>query len=613
MNSGSSTRTGRRAVPLGNGGRISRARHTRAWIVSFLVIWLALLWVGREKMLRDPGTFWHTVVGQRIIQSGQLIHTDPFSFSQEDQPWIAQQWLGECVMAAVHAVAGLDGLLLLSATLLAVLFAGLARRLVGSGLPWPAAAVLLLLTIAAASHHFLVRPHLATIVLMAACFGILCDVENGRRSPRSLLLLPPVFVLWTNIHGGALGGIATTLIVLLAWLVAPSLPQRLGLDRARRARPFLIGAAASLSIAAVLVNPYGPALPRVWLGLMHSEVLPRIIIEHAPLDVLSIEGAMTLALAAVYLAVLTRTWRNLRRAGRSSEATCHIHEVCTRDTAYRPSGLRLTWLMPLVWLLLAVSRVRHGPLFAVVAVIAIAEMLPYAARGASAGSRRPLTSRSLAGRFAWTLPAGAVALALLLQTGRIPCPLIGADWARLDPGYWPVRAVEALREHLAEPEMAAGPVGITHGPPPRPDSRPRVFNDMRFGGYLIYHLPEARIYIDDRCELYRDQGLLRYAEILRDPVLIEGLAAYQDVDIALVHSGTKLDRYLAGSPRWTPLSTDATASLYQKVARRNGVHMAINLPSPKGGPAIAADRLAEDQRRPSCDPERRPGNAPTDR
>jgi len=53
---------------------------------------------------------------------------------------------------------------------------------------------------------------------------------------------------------------------------------------------------ATLSFAAVLVNPYGPALPRVWIGLMGSQVLPRLIIEHAPTRLASIEGAMILSL-----------------------------------------------------------------------------------------------------------------------------------------------------------------------------------------------------------------------------------------------------------------------------------------------------------------------------
>ncbi len=622
MNTGSSNRTDsfnsqRRPIVQGASPepaiRVPPVRHARAWITCFLAIWLALLWVGREKMLRDPGTFWHTVVGQKIIQSGKLIHSDPFSFSQQGQSWIAQQWLSECIMAAVHAWAGLDGLLLLSATLLALLFAALARRLVRNGLPWPAAAVLLLLTIAASSHHFLARPHLATIAFMAVSFGLLCDVEAGKRSPRSLLLLPPLFVLWTNIHGGALGGIATTLIVLFAWLAAPSLPKRLGLERTRRIKPIIIGAVASLSITAVLVNPYGPALPRVWLGLMHSEVLPKLIIEHAPLDFFSIEGGMIVALAAVYLAVLIRTWRNLRRAEHNSEATPHDQGTFSDETAHTPLGLRLTWLIPLVWLLLAVSRVRHGPLFAVVAVIAIAEMLPFAAarRTASAANHRQRITRSKLGAFAFTLPVAVVALALFLQANRIPCPLIGANWARLDPAYWPVRAVENLREHLARSETSAAPVGLTKGPSNRADSPLRIFNDMRFGGYLIYHLPEARIYIDDRCELYRDQGLLRYAQIIREPELIEGLAAYQDVDLALVRKGTKLDRYLATSPRWNTLSTDPTASLYRRAPTPNGVvDLAFNRPNLRDDPAIAVDRLAEDQRWPSCDPEPQPGNPP---
>ncbi len=606
MNRVSSSRTGSSHPPLPPIGRdaspdaairVPPGCHARAWIVCFLLIWLALLWAGREKMLRDPGTFWHTVVGQKIIQSGKLIHIDPFSFSQEGQTWIAQQWLGECVMAVVHACAGLDGLLLLSATLLAALFAGLARRLVRSGLPWPAVAILLLLAIAASSHHFLVRPHLATIALMALCYGILCDVDSGKRPPRSLLLLPPLFVLWTNIHGGALGGIATTLIVLFAWLAAPSLPKRLGLERSRRIKPIIIGAVASLSITAVLVNPYGPALPRVWLGLMHSEVLPKLIIEHAPLDFFSVEGVMMMALAVVYLTILIRTWRNLRRTERNSEATSLRSSTSSKDMGRLPFGLRLTWLIPLVWLLLAVSRVRHGPLFAVVAVIAIAEMLPFAARRlTSAANSRQGNSRSMAGRFAFTLPIGAVALALALQTSGIPCPLIGANWARLDPAYWPVHTVETLREHLASSELSPTPRGHTHGLPIRAGTPPRIFNDMRFGGYLIYHLPEARIYIDDRCELYRDFGLLRYAQIIREPALIEGLAAYQDVDIALVHKGTKLDRYLASSPRWLSLSTDPTASLYRRASLSNGVDLAFNRPSPRGDPAIAVDRHAEDHR-----------------
>ena len=98
----------------------------------FLVVWLALMGLGRTRMFRDPGTLWHTVVGERILRTGDLPQRDTFTFTHQGQPWIAQQWLGECIMAWVHRLAGLDGLLNLSAAVIAAAFAivasGLWRR-----------------------------------------------------------------------------------------------------------------------------------------------------------------------------------------------------------------------------------------------------------------------------------------------------------------------------------------------------------------------------------------------------------------------------------------------------------------------------------------------------
>ena len=42
----------------------------------FLVIWLMLMIGGRSRFFRDPGTFWHTVVGRQMLSSHQLIYQD---------------------------------------------------------------------------------------------------------------------------------------------------------------------------------------------------------------------------------------------------------------------------------------------------------------------------------------------------------------------------------------------------------------------------------------------------------------------------------------------------------------------------------------------------------
>jgi hypothetical protein len=480
----------------------------------FLCLLFALLALGREKMLRDPGTFWHTQVGREMLSAQAVMRTDHYTFTNGGQPWIAQQWLAELVMAAVHGLAGLDGLLLIAAAILAATYAFAGDRLRAAGLGWPATIILLLLVIASSSFHFLVRPHLVTIALMAYVFAILCDVESGRSPLRRLMLLPALMILWTNLHGGALGGLATILLVLLLWLCRSTRYSATEHAHAVRSRCLQLAVPAALCTIAILINPYGPSLPSVWLSLMRSPLLPQVIQEHAPLRLISIECAMILALASVYMITLFRAW---------------------------PHGRRTTWLIPLVWLALAFSRVRHGPIFAVCAVITIADMLAAMPRAAITVQQVLDTSRR-----SWLVPTCCTLMILLLQSTGVPIPLVGAHWARLDPTYWPIETTRDLQRIAAK------------------GSSPHVFNDMRFGGYLIAHAPNTRPFIDDRCELHREQGIRRYLEIRHNPPLIEGLFAELRLDMALVAGGTALDRYLAGSAHWMCISRDPASRLYAR-------------------------------------------------
>jgi hypothetical protein len=72
---------------------------------------------GRSEMIRDPGTFWHEVVGENILANRQVPHEDTFNFTREGRPWITDYWLAEIVMAAVHRLAGWDGLLSITAAI----------------------------------------------------------------------------------------------------------------------------------------------------------------------------------------------------------------------------------------------------------------------------------------------------------------------------------------------------------------------------------------------------------------------------------------------------------------------------------------------------------------
>jgi hypothetical protein len=495
----------------------------------FLAVWLVLLAGAPGRLLRDPGTFWHPVAGRHLLANHLYLDHDPFSYTFGGRPWTPYEWLAECVMARLDDVSGLDTLLLAAVTLLAGLCAWLAGRLLRAGLHWSLAAVAVVLFLGAAASNLHARPHLLTIVFLGWTFALLTDYEAGRVGPGRLFWLVPLFVVWTNTHGGVLGGLATLGFAVVGWIASAVLRTA-----AKRTGRELAALVILLALCALtpLVNPYGFELPRTWYAIMSSPVVPRVIAEHLPLDPLRLDGVMVLLLALVYLGVLAGTW---------------------------PARPRVTWLLPLAWLVLACTRVRHAPLFAVTAVLAVADMLPHTrwaawlARSGSDLYRFPAagTAQPSAGWRGWVIPGGLVLAALLLQAGRIPVPVLGHGWARLDAEHWPVELLPEL--HALEP----GRAGDRH-----------IFHEHLFGGFLIYHTPKLPVFIDDRCEVYGDRWLEEFVRAERGDSTAAALRSWQQrfgpFDLALTQPGSAFDAYFDTSLEWTPVKRTGAAVLYRR-------------------------------------------------
>ncbi len=507
-----------------------RRRTSQVWF--FLVLWPGLMILGRSQLFRDPGTFWHVVVGERMLASHLLPWADSFSFTCAGRPWIAQWWLADVVLAIVHKISGIDGLLLLTSTALACLYAWVAHRLMTAGLHWLLAALFAAMAIAASSYHFHPRPHLVTIVFLGITFAALCDFEAGRLPLRRLIWLVPLYVIWTNAHGGMVGGVVTIALFAVGRFVTRWRGPGASL---RDHEPWALFALVLLCGLTAIVNPYGLALPRDWFALMTSPVLPRLIDEHRPLLVHR-SGLMVLPLAGLYLAVWLGTL---------------------------PRRASITGLIPLFWLAMAFSRIRNGPLFAIVAVIALADLFPrscWAAWLIRRGSDlfQPPVPVPLRGarraKFAprpALIPIALVLATLGLQMGGVRMPVLGRGWARLDPAVWPVDLL---------PELKAYERSVPDGTP--------IFNEMVFGGFLIYHTPGLRVFIDDRCELYGDEGLLCYANSLEhEPARLDRWAARYGFQFALTQAGSGFDRYLRTAPGWTLVRATPPASLYRRTAQ----------------------------------------------
>ena len=482
---------------------------------AFLLVFLLILIPGRTQLLCDPGIYWHVVVGDRILSHRALIYTDSFSFTFGGQPWIAQQWLAECLMSVIHACAGLTGLVLVSAALIAVTFGGAAGRFRKSGLHILPTLIYVLLATAAVAGHAHARPHLATMVLMAFTITRLIDYEQERISMQRLWGLVPLYILWTNLHGGMLAGLVSVGMAVCGWTLFWRAGLKSPISRWSEVGQH-IGLVTTLA-ATCLINPYGLKLPLTWIYLSQSDLT--FIAEHAPLNPWTSIGQLTLVVAVSYGLVLCRLPRH---------------------------SVEVSWLIPIPWFLMGILHIRHAPLFSITVLFVLAEAFP---RSAWAG---PLKNR---GWLFPPLPRVRFPLSWLRQVAVLTIILfIGATvwhgwrsdelWAQPCADYWPDDVIPAIREFAAE----------------QPEGT-RIFNEMQYGGFLVYTAPKLQLFVDDRCELYREEFLRECLVGYRSPEKLRVWIQEYGIEAALVSRGSSFDLRLAEWPEWELIYT-GKANLY---------------------------------------------------
>lgn len=501
-------------------------KSTHIAILLFIGLWIVLMLNGQTRFFRDPGTFFHTAVGEKMISEKRLIHNDEFTFSYAGKPWIAQQWLGECLMAFLNRLGGFDFLLLVTGTILAALFSFIFHRALTAGFNPLLAVLLIVLTIASCSHHFLIRPHLATMIFLALMFAKLVDTEAGKSGIKSLLWLIPLFIIWANVHGGMLGGCFTLVLTATGWIVY----YFLGLETPVKGKSdlLLITFVVFGCCAAVLINPYGLELFRTWMAIMSAPAVGEFIQEHAGL--LRVWwGWNTLLFGGFYIAAFLGTL---------------------------PGFPRITRVIPLVWLLLAISRIRHAPLFALTATIALIDFWGHIRwvrwlmeRGSKIFKILPSPNAD-SGTITQpiTMIAGIlIIIGLGLQSFNITFPMVGKGWVKPDENYWPIKSVARLQEYAArEP-------GEVH-----------IFNEMLFGGFLTFHVPRMKLFIDDRCELCGEEGIRSYVKAENDHVYLAKLASDLNWTAALTIPGSGFDKFFTSRSDWRLDNKTPAANFFVK-------------------------------------------------
>ena len=226
-------------------------------IICILLFWSILAGPLSKKPLADADIGWHIRSGEQILSTHSIPRTDDFSSTMQGQQWFAWEWLYDLGLGVAHRAMGLNGVVWMTALIVAATMTLLVGQLVRTGTGLPLAIALMLLAEMAAAIHLYARPHIVSWLFTLMWLIALERWEQGT-GPRWLPYLFPIsMVLWVNLHGGWIVG----LVVLAVYGIAAAVdsirqPDVLGRISARH-RARRLGWALAWSVLATLANPYG--------------------------------------------------------------------------------------------------------------------------------------------------------------------------------------------------------------------------------------------------------------------------------------------------------------------------------------------------------------------
>jgi hypothetical protein len=224
------------------------------------VLYSLLLFNAPQALFRDSDTGWHIRTGERIVASGELPRTDPYSFTRPGAPWFAWEWGSDVLMGAFHDRWGPGGVVLLYLAAI-----GLCTWL-WFRLTWVVGGDFLLACLFASpmlstvNLHWLARPHVFSWVLVLVWLAVLERLPERMR--------------WWHWAGVATGG-ALWANVHASFFLMPALALvYCAAGGATRARYAMAGAVSALG---TLANPYGAGLhTHVAAYLSNGKLLARI-------------------------------------------------------------------------------------------------------------------------------------------------------------------------------------------------------------------------------------------------------------------------------------------------------------------------------------------------
>ena len=477
--------------------------------IVFIAVFMAVIGLGPRLMNVDGDLGRHLTLGNHILDSRTIPKNDIFSFTKYGDSLTPHEWLADVLFALAYRIANLDGVVWITALVIATAVWLVYYYSFKVGKMSLLAVIGAVLGAAASSLHWLTRPHIFTIL-----FTIIWTIELDRMrlgEKKSWYTLPIIMFIWVNLHGAFFAG----LLIWFCYFIGLLLERGTSWSEVK---PYLwVGITSSLI---TLINPAGIGIWKTGFGFLGNQYLVGHTAEYLAPNFQDSSTWPFLVIVLGSLAVFAFSKKRL--------PIPHIFII---------GG----------WSLLALYSARNIPLY-------VAASIPFIC-SAAAGLlldnnkigpiRRFINFQDRLQRIEKEFKSGLWAFLVVILTAFM---LIGGTNLDFDQNgnefsteVFPVDAVNWMEDN-----------------PPDGNG----FNYFPWGGYLLYRLwPENLVFIDGQTDFYGEELTREYEKVITLGEEWRSIIDEYQISWVLMPVDSILINELRESDAWEIVFEDTTSAL----------------------------------------------------
>lgn len=483
----------------------------------FFVIFILLLIMALRTPL-DTDMWWHLRAGEETWTNRQIYSIDTFSYTRQGQEWLNHSWLSQVLMFLLFRSGGYLALSIWVAVSAVLSMSLIYFQMDGHSLLRGA---ILILAGAVAGVVWSPRPQLMSLVMFGLTSYILYLYKWEKRN--LLVYLIPVFIIWGNLHGGYVLGIillGSTIFGELLNKIFPgkkSYPPDWG-----EIRNLVLWSFACL--LAVLINPFGIGMWKIPFNTVGITALQDLISEWASPDFHQLFQQPMLWMLFLVIFALGKSKKSI-------------------------DGTDLVSLIVFSWLAFTARR-NFGPFSMISAPIISRHLSSILDNWKASNTENDNNWHKFLSSPEGKIPQNTKNWINMTILGLL---LITAGWKAItvtqesfvlekEKDIFPTQAVEILQKDLAPG---------------------RIFNEYNWGGYLIWHLRDYQIFVDGRTDLYGDEIIWEWSDVLNAKPGWEEKLETRGVDYLLIRSDWPL--LLVANDNWDEIFSNDTVILLMQI------------------------------------------------